>query len=59
MRSNASFKHLDFVNIVSQLEIHVCFCTGFFCKSIKKGEPKYEERLPYNNTQGLANVMRL
>ena len=66
MHSNASYKHLNYVNIVSQLEIvryeisiHFCFILDFFCKSIKKSEPKYKEDCPTTNTGGLANVMRL
>ena len=61
MRSNASFKHLGCVNIVSQLEnvryeisIHFVFLLDFLQKYKKKREPKYEDRLPYNNTEGLA-----
>ena len=31
----------------------------FLQKYKKKSEPKYEPELPYTNTEGLANVMRL
>ena len=65
MHSNASFKHLNYVNIVSQLEvvryeisIHFCLVLDFFAK-VKKSDPKYKDRLPYTSTDGLANVMGL
>ena len=65
-RLNAFLKHFIHDNIVSQLEIvryeidvNVCFVLDFFCKSIKKSEPKYEPELPYINTEGLGNMMRL
>ena len=65
-RANASFKHLKYFNILSLLKIvryeisfFGCFVLDFFCKSIKNSEPKCEPKLPYINTEGLGNVIRL
>ena len=65
-RLNASSRHFHYEYIVSQLKIvqyeisvYVCFVLDFFLHKYKKSEPKYEPELPYTNTEGLANIMRL
>ena len=66
MRANALFKHLKYSNILSELEIvryeisiYVCFVLDFFLQKYKNSEPKCEPELPYINTEGLGNVIRL
>ena len=65
-RLNASSWLFFYDYIESQLKIvryeigiYVWFILDFFCKSIKKSEPKYEPELPYTNTEGLGNVIWL
>ena len=61
--SNASFKHLNYVNIASievvryEISINFCLVLDFFAKVYKKSQNI--RRLAYTTTDGLANVMGL